>query len=202
VFRIALPTRTDSERPKFLVGLKETVTAVQENPIALRPGDEWQHLRVEGNGKEIRITLNDMFAGVYEVERFGGYVMFENRKGHVQIRNLAMRATEPAMAMSSDVMPVLPPAGSAVKSPEVLHDVKPVYTREAMQRRIEGVVGLEAVVLRDGSVGMVRVTTPFDPALDASAVAALKAWKFSPATRGGVPVPMLVSVEMRFVMKR
>jgi TonB family protein len=199
-FRIALPSRGRSGNAALLIGRRETVTVVRQDPIALRPLDEWQDLRIEARGKRIRLTLNGLPAGEFEIDRFGGHVMLENRKGHVQIRNLTLRAAEPlssAFAASS----VQRPTGWAVQSPAVVEEVRPVYTPEATRRRIEGIVGLEAVVLPDGSVGTVSVTHPLDPALDASAMAALKGWRFKPGTRGGVPVPILVSVEMTFKLR-
>src|SRR5262249_37697105 len=47
--------------------------------------------------------------------------------------------------------------GSGIAAPRLVHEVKPDYTEEARRRSLEGEVMLEVVVLRDGSVGDVKV---------------------------------------------
>ena len=50
--------------------------------------------------------------------------------------------------------------GNGVTLPEVVKEVKPDYTREAMQEKIQGSVWLECVVNEDGDVADVKVTSP------------------------------------------
>jgi TonB family protein len=70
-----------------------------------------------------------------------------------------------------------------------------------MGARIQGMVVLEAVVLLDGTIGDVRVTTPLDPELDAEAISALRQWVFKPGTRNGQPAPTIIAVEISFVLR-
>lgn len=97
---------------------------------------------------------------------------------------------------------VLRPGGD-VTWPKLVHEVKPRYTPEALQARIQGVVVIEAVVLADGTVGDVTVVESLDPdhGLDDEGVHALTQWRFEPATRDGEPVAVLVPVEMMFRLK-
>jgi TonB family protein len=88
-----------------------------------------------------------------------------------------------------------------VELPVVISDVKPYYTPAALQAGITGDVGLQAVVLADGTVGDVRVTSPLDADLDEQAVAAMKQWRFYPGTKDGVAVAVSVEVLMRFTLK-
>jgi TonB family protein len=62
---------------------------------------------------------------------------------------------------------------------------------------------LEALVLSNGTVGEVRVARSLDAVfgLDKEAVKAVRAWTFAPATRGGVAIPMWVSVELTFTLR-
>ena len=87
-------------------------------------------------------------------------------------------------------------------APRLVRDVKPQYTADAMRAKITGAVFLEAVVEADGRVGPVRVARSLDATfgLDDQAIAALKQWMFSPAMKGGTPVPVLVTVEMTFTL--
>ena len=78
---------------------------------------------------------------------------------------LRMQATE-LPSITPDVMKIEAVQRFGGKTPQLLQEVKPLYTREAAADRIEGIVGLEAVVLPDGSVGAVRVKQSLHPALD------------------------------------
>jgi TonB family protein len=56
-------------------------------------------------------------------------------------------------------------------------------------------------VERDGIVGDVRVVRSLETSQDEEASKALAQWRFEPATRGGQPVAMAISVEMAFTRK-
>ena len=93
--------------------------------------------------------------------------------------------------------------GDGVSLPEVIRQVGPHYTSEAMSHRIEGVVILDVVVKADGAVGDVTVTQSLDAVygLDDSAVKAMKQWQFKPGTKDGKPVAVRVEVRMAFTLK-
>ena len=85
-------------------------------------------------------------------------------------------------------------------APRIISRVKPRYTDAARQAKIEGVVVLACVVEVDGAVGPVRVARSLDAVsgLDDEAVNAAKAWRFTPATKDGAAVRMLVTVQLNF----
>ena len=87
-----------------------------------------------------------------------------------------------------------------VTQPRVLREVKPHYPVEAQRRRIQGAVEVECQVLTDGSVGGVRVVRSVDPVygLDQAAMAAVRQWRFDPATKDNVPVPAMITVQVSF----
>jgi TonB family protein len=95
------------------------------------------------------------------------------------------------------------PGRDGIAPPKIVSEVKPSYTRDAMRARITGIVRMECVVNADGTVGAVKVVGPLDPVhgLDAMAVEAVKQWRFAPATKDGVVVPVLVSIEMTFTLR-
>ncbi len=101
-----------------------------------------------------------------------------------------------------------PPAGayragqSGVTMPRVVREVKPQYTPEAQRAMIEGTVVVEGVVEPDGTVAQVHVTKSLDRkfGLDQEAVNAAKQWLFQPGTKDGVAVPVVVSIELNFVL--
>ena len=93
--------------------------------------------------------------------------------------------------------------GGSVSSPEIIKEVRPDYTADAMRAQVQGVVEVEAVVQVDGTVGLVRVVRSLDKehGLDDQAVKAVKQWRFRPGKKDGVAVPVLVSIELTFTMR-
>jgi TonB family protein len=91
--------------------------------------------------------------------------------------------------------------GSGVAPPRLIREVKPDYTEEARRRSIEGEVTLQVVVLRDGSVGDVRVVRRLGSGLDDKAIQAVRQWKFAPALRQGAPVDVFVEVTVEFKLR-
>lgn len=89
-----------------------------------------------------------------------------------------------------------------VKAPLLVTVKQPVYTREAIADRIEGVVELEGIVQAGGAVADIRVVKGLDPGLDANAVAAFKGYGYKPATLAGRPVHYRVRVQILFTLKK
>lgn len=63
---------------------------------------------------------------------------------------------------------------------------------------------MAVVVMPDGTVGNVEVTRSLDRVfgLDEEAVKTVKQWRFTPGTRNGVAVPVLVEIELTFTLPR
>jgi protein TonB len=92
--------------------------------------------------------------------------------------------------------------GSGITPPQVIRSVKPSYTAEAMQRRIQGEAYLTVIVRADGTVTDIRVTRSLDRefGLDEEAIKAARQWRFKPATRFGQPVAVYVTIGVGFSM--
>jgi TonB family protein len=103
----------------------------------------------------------------------------------------------PALAQTGEVYKI----GNGVTSPVLIREVKPTYTKAAMDRKVQGTVEVNAVILADGTVGDVTVKKSLDPDLDAEAIRAAKQWKFKPGTKDGEPVPVEVSIELSFTLR-
>src|SRR5688572_12474567 len=93
--------------------------------------------------------------------------------------------------------------GSGIINPQVVREVKPQYTADAMRAKVQGTVLLECVILPDGSVGRVDVVKSLDSTfgLDQEAVKAARQWRFQPGTRFGEPVAVLVTIELTFTLR-
>lgn len=94
--------------------------------------------------------------------------------------------------------------GSGVTLPRVVREVKPKYTRAAMQAKIEGTVWVSCVVTVDGDVSDVKVTKSLDTTygLDREAVDAASQWKFKPGQKDGKPVPVRITIELTFTLRK
>ena len=91
---------------------------------------------------------------------------------------------------------------AGVTLPKVVSEVKPRYTPEAMTAKIEGTVTMTVVVRTDGTPSDIEITKSLDTeyGLDKQSVAALSQWRFEPGRKDGKPVPVRVTVEMRFTL--
>ena len=79
----------------------------------------------------------------------------------------------------------------------LVHKVEPIYPAEARQRNLEGIIALDIVVGRDGSVvGMHALNGP--ELLARAAMDALRWWKFEPYRVNGEPVAVQTTVAVEF----
>ena len=88
-----------------------------------------------------------------------------------------------------------------VKQPQLIKKVEPPYPEIARKARIQGIVILEAVITKTGSVEEVKVLRALHPILDQAAVNAVKQWKYQPATLNGRPVKVYFTVTVNFTLR-
>jgi protein TonB len=89
--------------------------------------------------------------------------------------------------------------GNGVKPPEVIYKPLPYYTEEARKARAEGIVLIQAVVRKDGSVDSFKILRGLGYGLDESAINTIATkWRFKPGTRNGVPVDVQANIEVTF----
>lgn len=88
--------------------------------------------------------------------------------------------------------------GGDVKPPVVIERVTPVYPEEYRKARVSGLVILEAAIDASGAVENLAVLKSVGADMDLAAKRAVSRWKFQPATRGGVPVPVLFNLTINF----
>jgi protein TonB len=88
--------------------------------------------------------------------------------------------------------------GGDIVPPHKLFAPQPVYTEEARQARIQGVVILQAVIDAAGNVADVKVLKGLPNGLSESAVEAVRQWRFEPAMRHGQPVAVYFNFTVSF----
>jgi len=94
--------------------------------------------------------------------------------------------------------------GSGITLPVVVKEVKPQYTKEAMQAKIQGTVWLSCVVGETGHITDVKVSKSLDSeyGLDQAAIDAARQWEFKPGRKDGKDVAVRITIELTFTLKK
>jgi len=168
---------------------------------ALRGSGEWQSYEVVRVGREISVMLNQSVilhdSGPAVTD---GWIGFLADGGGFALRNVRIAQLPKTTELAGGVYR----PGAGVTLPVVLKEVRPQYTADAMRAQIAGSVELECVVTVDGTVGDVQIIRSLDSTfgLDQEAVKAARQWRFRPGMRMGQPVPVLVSIELTFSLRK
>lgn len=88
--------------------------------------------------------------------------------------------------------------GGGVTKPEIISAPDPGFTEEARQARVSGKVMVYLQVNPEGRPLHVKVIHGLGMGLDEKAVAAVREYRFRPATRDGHPVTVEMNVEVNF----
>ena len=91
--------------------------------------------------------------------------------------------------------------GGNVTAPRKRLHVNPLFSPLAAAARVQGTVVLEATIDETGNVVNLRVLRSI-PLLDGAALEAVRQWKYEPTLLNGSPVPILMTVSLRFELGR
>jgi periplasmic protein TonB len=81
----------------------------------------------------------------------------------------------------------------------LIHKVQPQYPPLARQARIQGVVVLEALIGKDGTIQNLHVVSGH-PMLTTSALEAVKEWRYKPYYLNGEPVEVSTTINVNFTL--
>jgi len=100
--------------------------------------------------------------------------------------------------------PPAPPAapvrvGGDIKEPKKIKDAKPVYPPLAQTAKISGIVIIEAIIAKDGSIRDAKILRGM-PMLNDAALEAVRQWRYTPTTLNGVPVEVVMTVTVNFTL--
>ena len=113
------------------------------------------------------------------------------------INVLESRATLPKHLKPYRAEPVR--VGGNVRAPRKVRDVRPVYPAAMHAAGLTGVVPIEAIIGRDGTVSSVRVlSAQVHPDFTIAAVDAVRQWRFTPTLLNGEAVEVVMTVSVRF----
>jgi TonB family protein len=88
--------------------------------------------------------------------------------------------------------------GGGVSAPRVIYAPEPEFSEEARKAKFQGTVVLQIVVGPDGRTHDLRVRRSLGMGLDERAIEAIRQWRFEPSRKDGIPVAVMVSVEVNF----
>ena len=119
------------------------------------------------------------------------------------------QAATPAAASSSDpapaaesVMPASTRSTDADYKAAYLNNPRPAYPLLAIRQGAQGQVLLLVEVLTDGRAGRIELEkSSGHAALDAAAINAVRAWRFTPARKDGLLAAQTVSIPIQFNLK-
>jgi TonB family protein len=84
-----------------------------------------------------------------------------------------------------------------VKESSVVRRVEPVYPAEALKRKIEGPVTVQASITEKGTVGDIKVVSG-EPLLAAAAIEAISKWLYTPTLLNGKPTIVQKEITINF----
>jgi len=126
-----------------------------------------------------------------------------------EVEQLLQRALDQIRIERSDQQTAASPApttggplriGGAVNAPRRITYVEPTYPAEASSARVEGQTILEVVLGVDGKVKSTRVLRSL-PIFEQAARDAVSQWVYEPTTLNGVPVEIVMTVVVNFILK-
>ena len=88
--------------------------------------------------------------------------------------------------------------GGLVSEPIPIYSPEPAYSEEARKAKFQGIVMLWVIVDEQGMVRNVQISKHLGMGLDEEAVKTVSTWRFKPAMRQGVAVPVRAQVEVSF----
>jgi periplasmic protein TonB len=151
------------------------------SPVSVTPGAPL--VAPETIGAETGVVFEPAHVDISGIESIIG----------ADIGQITVEAPPPAPPLPAGPLPV----GGNIKPPARTKYVAPQYPDIARNARIQGIVIIEAVIGTDGKVEQARVLRP-QPLLDEAALAAVRAWEYTPTLLNGQPTAVIMAVTVHF----
>src|SRR5262249_17734443 len=113
----------------------------------------------------------------------------------------AVPAPLPAAAPAEASAPNRIRVGGNVQQAMLLEQPRPLYPPLAKQARMQGVVRVEAILARDGTVSNLTVMSGH-PLLVESAIEAVKRWVYKQTLLNGEPVEVVTVIDVNFTLSQ
>ncbi|MFN7544090.1 MAG: energy transducer TonB, partial [Acidobacteriota bacterium] len=122
----------------------------------------------------------------------GGAGVYLERGGKREAAPQAATAPLPPMRLR---------VGGNVQSAKLVSKVSPVYPPDCKREGVSGIVLLNAVIGKDGSVASLEPANEFlDARLREAAMSAVKLWRYQTTLLNGIPVAGATAIEVNFTL--
>lgn len=94
--------------------------------------------------------------------------------------------------------------GSTFPTPDnggLIHQVRPVYPKEARRKHIQGTVRFNVVISKTGEVGQIHLISG-NPILVPAAMEAVKQWQYAPTLLNRDPVEVKTTIDINFTLNQ
>ena len=110
----------------------------------------------------------------------------------------SMSTTTPANTVDDEAFAVYQRVTPGMKPPKATRAPDPDFTVIPVDAEPRGIVVMLIGINAKGHVELVHVLRASNDAFQQSAATTVKKWRFTPAKKDGKPVPVQVTVEMKF----
>ncbi|MGD1023248.1 MAG: energy transducer TonB [Candidatus Sulfotelmatobacter sp.] len=107
--------------------------------------------------------------------------------------------TRPVLPTPPPVMVTHPLRRSHISEGDLIHKVQPAYPALARSSRIQGVVVLEAMISKQGTIENLRLLAGH-PMLAPAAIDAVRQWRYRPYILNGEPVEVETQITVNFAL--
>jgi protein TonB len=194
---IAVPLMaTDVPRPRALLQFVTPFVPVVPSPPPVRRAVPSPTIQATAGTPVVAPTTIGVEPGVIFEPGDVATGGIESIAGAIDVGQIGVDPPPPVAAAPPE--PVI--VGGNIKPPTRTRYVPPQYPDIARSARVEGVVIIEAIIGTDGKVEQARVLRS-KPLLDEAALAAVRAWEYTPTLLNSRPVPVLMTVTVQFSLK-
>ena len=196
-YRVELTGRTGANALGRVSGAALELKIAEFNPPPIAAPDHWQECEIRAERTRLSVRVNGLLVTEAQaLDEFTGYVALQVSRGGIEFRNV--KAASQPSASDTFGQGAYRASEPGIVKPRALKTAKPFYPWEPHDSWIQGSVSLELVVDSSGSAGDIRVAKSLHPDLDEAAIGSARKWRFSPGTRSGQPVPVIVTMDVSF----
>jgi TonB family protein len=196
-YRVGLTGRTNNTALGRVSGAGAELKIAEVHPPPIAAPDQWQECEVRAERSRLSVRINGALVTEADaLDEFTGYLALQVNRGEIEFRHVtAARQPSASDPFGEGAYPGSEPG---IVKPRALKTAKPFYPSEPHDNWIQGTVGLELVVDASGLAGDIRITKSVHPDLDEAAIGSARQWRFSPGTRSGQPVSVIVTMDVSF----
>lgn len=176
-----------------------------DRQIADRVGNEYALILLdpaESNSalaQNVRIDL-DRSTDAVVLYATGSALHCCNAGRNAELDVLSNTLIERAKTLDPTVLPQRIRVGGNVQAANLMNKVSPLYSLQAKQARIQGVVRFSAVIAKDGTIQTLQLISGH-PLLVAPAQEAVKQWTYKPTLLNGLPVEVATQIDVNFTLQ-